>query len=112
MDSRAVFKALGVWSHQISTLKALAGEKGDNIPRILRPERGGGFTEKRVVELLATYDGLDALLCAADEDLAGPLKPVEREWLQIGRARASLNLRLATLREDVPLEIDPHSSRL
>jgi DNA polymerase-1 len=35
MGAREVFDALGVWSHQIPTLKALAGEKGDNIPRIL-----------------------------------------------------------------------------
>jgi 5'-3' exonuclease len=112
MDARAVFDALGVWSHQIPTLKALAGEKGDNIPRILRPERGGGFTEKRVVELLAGHACLNEIYYVAENNPNGPFSAKEREWLEAGRERAYLNLRLATLREDVPLEVDPRSSRL
>lgn len=107
MDARAVFDALGVWPHAIRDWKALAGDKGDNIPRILTPERGGGFSPAMAAAVIGLYGGLEDLYACL------PAVPDKyRPWLDQGRERAYLNRTLATLREDVPLDVDPRTSRL
>lgn len=109
------FARLGVWPHQVAAWKALAGDKSDNLPRLgamrrtSAGERFYGFTEKRVAELLCAYGSLDELYEVLP---AAVLKPVEREWLEAGRVRAYLNLKLATLCETVPLDLDPRATAL
>lgn len=106
---------LGVWPHQVTSLKALAGDTSDNLPRLgaLRQTKAGqrfyGFTERRAAELVSAHGSLADLYTA----LPGcALKPDERIWLESGRERAFLNLSLATLREDVPLTLDPRCTAL
>lgn len=106
---------MGVWPHQIAAYKALAGDKSDGIPRLgaERQTRAGarfyGFTERRAAELVSAHGSLDDLYLALP---GAALKDDERAWLNDGRERAYLNLRLATLCEDVPLSIDPRATAL
>jgi DNA polymerase-1 len=115
MDADAVFRFLGVQPYQVPHWKALAGDKSDNIPRLgaLKQTKAGprfyGFTEARAAELLCDSGTLDDVL-----RLAGGWRCTEQEtaWLRAGRERALLNLRLATLREDVPLALEARTTRV
>jgi len=104
----------GVWPHQIPAWKALCGDTSDNLPRLgcARETKAGprfyGFTETRAATLLGAYGSLDDLYAGLTRN--GLYLPKEREWLTEGRERAYLNLRLATLCEDVPLELDPRDT--
>lgn len=101
----------GVWPHQIPAWKALCGDTSDNLPRLgcARETKGGsrfyGFTQKRAAELLCAHESLDGIYASLPT-----LAPPECGWLEAGRERAYLNLRLATLREDVPLDLDPRAT--
>lgn len=97
----------GVWPHQIPAWKALCGDSSDNLQRLGAPRgsRFYGFTEKRAAELLTAHESLDGIYASLST-----CKPDEYGWLESGRERAYLNLRLATLREDVPLDLDPRAT--
>jgi DNA polymerase-1 len=103
----------GVWPHQIAAWKALCGDSSDNLPRLgaVRETKAGsrlyGFTQKRAAELLCAHESLDGIYANLTK-----CEPAEYGWLHTGRERAYLNLRLATLREDVPLDLDPRATRI
>jgi DNA polymerase-1 len=115
VDATGTHARMGVWPHQITSLKAIAGDKGDDIPRLgaQRQTKAGarfyGFTDRRAAELVSAHGSLDGLYDALP---GATLKDCEREWLVNGRERAYLNLTLAQLREDVPLDLDPRATAL
>lgn len=110
LRTKDVLDLLGVWPHQVPDWLALCGDEADGIPRIgiARECADGktrlyGFSERRAAEIIFQWDNLPALLENMPPSVGDPLSPKEREWLAAGRERALLNLRLATLREDVPM---------
>jgi 5'-3' exonuclease len=114
MGSKDVLDLLGVLPRQVPDWLALAGDEADGIPRIGAPRetkagtRFYGFTAHRAAEIVSFYGSLAAVLDASGEFFSAQ----ECAWLDAGRDRALLNLRLATLREDAPVEIDPRSTRV
>ncbi len=82
---RLVPDALGIW-----------GDSSDNIPGVK------GIGEKGVHKLLATFDGLDDLYARLDE----VTPPSVRTKLEHDRDNAFLSRELATIRADVPIDLD------
>jgi len=86
----------GVPPAQVLDLRALVGDKSDNIPGVR------GIGDKGAAQLIREWGDLETLLAHADEI---PAKG-RREALQSQAETARLSKRLATLRDDVPLEGD------
>jgi len=91
----AVKDYLGVRPDQVVDLKALEGDKSDNIPGV------PGIGRKTAVQLLQQYDHLDDIYAHLDE-----LPTRVRNRLEAGRELAYLSHRLATIRTDLPIAID------
>lgn len=86
---------LGVKPGQVVELKALIGDKSDNIPGI------AGIGVKSAVMLLQRYRNLENLLAHAQE-IGGRMG----EKLLAGAETAKISRHLATIVTDVPLEVD------
>ncbi len=85
---------VGLEPKQIVDLKALMGDKSDNIPGI------PGVGEKTAMGLLQTYGSLDGIYAHAEE-LKGALK----EKVQNNKELAYLSYDLATIRRDCELSV-------
>jgi DNA polymerase I len=85
---------LGVEPSQIIDLKALCGDKSDNIPGVK------GIGEKTAVQLLSTYGTLENIYTSLDE-----IKGATQKKLEAGKADAEHSKYLATIIQDVPLEV-------
>ncbi|RME86783.1 MAG: DNA polymerase I [Anaerolineae bacterium] len=86
---------LGVRPDQVVDYKALVGDKSDNIPGV------PGVGEKTAKALLARYQTLD--------DIYDHLEEIEPRWrkkLEAGKDLAYLSRDLATIRTDVPIQLD------
>lgn len=83
----------GVPPEQVLDVRALVGDKSDNIPGVK------GIGEKGAAQLIQTYGDLENLIAHADEIKAKRA----REALQNLADDARLSKRLATLKEDVAL---------
>lgn len=101
-----VEKRFGIKPFQIVDFKVLAGESGDNIPRVEAPmvSRAGktlvrGVTEKRAAEYLRAYSDLDGIY-----DAVSSLPAVEAERLLACKEQAYFFRDLIRLRQDVPLD--------
>ncbi|MGE5561492.1 MAG: DNA polymerase I [Chloroflexota bacterium] len=81
---------------QIIDLKALMGDKSDNIPGI------PGVGEKTALKLLHDFGSVDSVLDHADEVAGERLKALLREHADAAR----LSKRLATIKCDVPIAVD------
>ncbi len=86
---------------QLVDLKAMMGDKSDNIPGV----RGVG--EKTAVKLLQRYDSLEAIYEHMDE-----IQARFRNKLEAGRDMAFLSRRLATIVRDAPVQLDLDACRL
>ena len=87
---------LGVEPGQTIDYLALVGDSSDNIPGVR------GIGEKTARKLLAEFGTLDALLARA-----GEVEPKRvREALVADAERARLSRDLATIRRDVPVDLD------
>lgn len=95
-DREQVEKRFGVPPEKIPDILGLMGEKSDNIPGI------PGVGEKTALKLIQCYGSLEEVLEHADE--VG--KPKLQEALKTYRDQAVLSKSLATLEENVPLQID------
>ncbi len=95
-----VYKTLGVHPHQIPDYKALVGDKSDNIPGV------AGIGPKTAVKLLQSYGTLENIYEHLDE-----LRPSLRAKLEAGRELAFLSKQLATIRTDLPIDLDLESAR-
>lgn len=97
-DKSAVEEKLGVKAHQVIDLKALMGDKSDNIPGVK------GIGEKRAQALLSMYDNVESLLEAAQEKKLTPAKMndliiAEREVMMLSKTLATIDLQ-------APIELD------
>jgi DNA polymerase-1 len=94
-DAEAVEERFGVRPDQIIDYLGLKGDTSDNIPGV------PGVGEKTAAKLLAEHDTLEAVLAAAPE-IKGKLGENLREHAEDARVSQTV----ATIRCDVPVEID------
>jgi DNA polymerase I len=90
-----VKEKLGVEPSQIIDFKALCGDKSDNIPGVK------GIGEKTAVQLLSTYGTLENIYASLNE-----IKGATQKKLEAGKADAEHSKYLATIIQDVPLEVE------
>ena len=84
---------------QLRAYKALVGDKSDNIPGV------PGVGEKTATRLLQRYGSLEAIYSHLDEIETKRF----RSALEKGRDSAFLSQSLATIKTDVPVELDLHA---
>ena len=90
---------MGVTPAQIPDLKALAGDSSDNYPGV------AGIGPKTAAQLLGKYGSLERIYRKIDEVRSDMADPVA-EKLKAGRETALLFHNLATIRTDVPVDVD------
>jgi DNA polymerase I len=96
-----VKQKLGVLPSQIVDYKALCGDASDNIPGVK------GIGEKTAVQLLTTYGSLDNIYASLNEIKGATLKKLET-----GKENAEKSRYLATIVQDVPLEVNLEDCKL
>ena len=90
----------GVPPHQVVDYKAIVGDKSDNIPGV------PGVGEKTALGLLERYGSLDEIYAHLDE--------IENRWrtkLESGKESAYMSRNLATIRTDLPVNLDLEHAR-
>jgi len=90
-----VEERFGVPPERVADVLGLAGDTSDNIPGV------PGIGEKTAAKLLGTYGTLDDLLARADE-----VKGKRGQSLRDFSEQALLSRDLATIRRDVPIDVD------
>jgi DNA polymerase-1 len=94
-DEDAVQDEYGLTPAQIVDLKALAGDSSDNIPGV------SGIGDKSAKMILAQCANLEEAIASADE-----IKPTRMgKLLSDGRDMARLSRELATIKQEVPVEV-------
>jgi DNA polymerase I len=96
VDAAKVTEILGVPPEKVIDLMALLGDTVDNIPG------AKGIGEKGATELIQKYGSVESALDHADE----VTNKRYREALQQQREQVMMSKQLATIKEDVPLEVD------
>lgn len=86
---------------QMIDLLALAGDTSDNIPGV------AGVGEKTATALLSTWGNLENIIAHASE-----LKGKLAERIQAGIENAKMSKFLATIKTDIPLDVDIESFRV
>lgn len=94
MTEQTLLEKMGLKPYQIVELKALMGDASDNIPGV------AGVGEKTALNLIQTYDNIDALYVNLD-GVKGKLK----EKLENGKVSAYMSKTLATINTNVPVEV-------
>jgi len=97
----AVKEKLGILPEQVIDYKALCGDKSDNIPGVK------GIGDKTAIQLLDAYHSLDGIYAAIDE-----IKGATKKKLEEGKEAAYHSQRMATIVQDVPLEINLEDCQL
>ncbi|MEG4235381.1 DNA polymerase I [Microcoleus sp. Pol11C3] len=97
----AVKEKLGILPEQVIDYKALCGDKSDNIPGVK------GIGDKTALQLLEAYNSLDGIYAAIDE-----IKGATKKKLEEGKEAAYHSQRMATIVQDVPLEVDLENCQL
>lgn len=90
-----VKEALGVWPEQVVDLKAIIGDRSDNIPGVY------GVGEKTAVKLLEEFQNLDTIYENIDQ-VPGRFQAKMIE----GKEKAYLSQKLAQIVSDLGVEID------
>lgn len=101
VDEAYVDERYGVTPKQLIDVKALMGDKSDNIPGI------AGIGEKTALKLISAYGDLDGLYAHTDE-----LKGKQQERIVNGKDDAYLSLKLGTIVCDVPLDYQPEDLKM
>ncbi|MBE9165888.1 DNA polymerase I [Tychonema sp. LEGE 06208] len=96
-----VKEKLGILPEQVIDYKALCGDKSDNIPGVK------GIGDKTALQLLEAYNSLDGIYAAIDE-----IKGATKKKLEEGKEAAYHSQRMATIVQDVPLEINLEDCQL
>lgn len=96
LGEKEVEAKFGINPCLIADFLALAGDSSDNIPG------APGIGEKTAQELVAQFGTIEQMYAQVDEIR----KPAVKEKIVNNRDRVEMSKRLATLRSDVPLEID------
>ncbi len=100
-DANAVFDRYGLSPEQIIDFKGLRGDPSDNIPGVK------GIGEKGAIDLLKNFGSMEKLYMAIDEKKDGVLiKPKVKEKLIAQKKQALMSKDLATIKLDVPVELD------
>lgn len=102
IDPSNATERLGVPPERVVDYLALVGDPSDNIPGVK------GIGDKTARELISRFGDLDTILANASQ-LEGKRA---REALLAGAEAARLSRELATIRRDVPVELDLDSLRL
>lgn len=110
-DADAVFEKMGVRPDQVIDLKALAGDASDNIPGVK------GIGEKTAVRLITEYGSLEAIYEAIANNPqklkeTTVLKGAVLKKLAEGHQDAILSKQLATIDQNVPLQISLQECRV
>ncbi|MEG3834718.1 DNA polymerase I [Microcoleus sp. AT8-B1] len=92
---------LGILPEQVIDYKSLCGDKSDNIPGVK------GIGDKTALQLLEAYNSLDGIYAAIDE-----IKGATKKKLEEGKEAAYHSQRMATIVQDVPLEINLEDCQL
>ncbi|MEG3897528.1 MULTISPECIES: DNA polymerase I [unclassified Microcoleus] len=92
---------LGILPPQVIDYKALCGDKSDNIPGVK------GIGDKTALQLLEAYNTLDGIYAAIDE-----IKGATKKKLEEGKEAAYHSQRMATIIQEVPLEINLEDCQL
>ncbi len=92
----------GVEPSRIVDIIGLAGDKSDNIPGI------PGIGEKTAIKLIKDFGGIEEIFGSIERILPEKL----RERLKAGRDAAILGHKLATLIDDMPLDISVEDTRV
>lgn len=95
-DRAMVKEKYGVTSEQIIDFKGLVGDKSDNIPGV------PGIGEKTAAKLLNQFSTVEELIKNVDNISSNSHRKKINENVEI----ALLSKRLATIKTDIPLEID------
>ncbi|MSQ11182.1 MAG: DNA polymerase I [Dehalococcoidia bacterium] len=90
----------GLAPTQLPQIKALCGDPSDNIPGV------PGIGEKTAIKLLGDFGSLEGLYANLEK-----LSPRQRETLQQHRAAVEQSARLATIRRDVPVQLNVQACR-
>ncbi|MGI1691508.1 DNA polymerase I [Thermoanaerobacter uzonensis] len=94
-DKKAVLERYEITPQQFIDLKGLMGDKSDNIPGI--PNIG----EKTAIKLLKEFGSVENLLQNLSQ-----LKDKIKENIENNKELAVMSKRLATIKRDIPIEID------
>jgi DNA polymerase-1 len=97
----AVKEKLGILPEQVIDYKALCGDKSDNIPGVK------GIGDKTALQLLEAYNTLDGIYAAIDQ-----LKGATKKKLEEGKEVAYHSQRMATIIQEVPLEVNLEDCQL
>ncbi|MEG4571350.1 DNA polymerase I [Microcoleus sp. N3A4] len=97
----AVKEKLGILPEQVVDYKALCGDKSDNIPGVK------GIGDKTALQLLEAYNSLEGIYAAIDE-----IKGATKKKLEEGKEAAYHSQRMATIVQEVPLEINLEDCQL
>jgi DNA polymerase-1 len=100
-DVEGVRQRYGLPPAQLVELKALEGDKSDNIPGV------SGVGEKTAVKLLQEYGSLEGIYEHLDQ-----VQTRFRSPLEAGRESAFLSRRLATIVRDAPIQLDLDACRV
>jgi DNA polymerase-1 len=101
-EAETVNERYGVPPEHIADLKALVGDKSDNIPGV------NGIGDKTAVKLIQTFGGIEDIYKHIDE-----VTPVKlREKLQQNEEIARKCKVLATIARDMPIELDLDISKV
>lgn len=95
-DSELVKQEYGLRPHQLIDVKALMGDKSDNIPGV------PGVGEKTAVKLIGQFGSIDNLM--ANLDSVTPEKL--RDKLKDHQEQIYASYRLAEIQRDVPLDVE------
>ena len=97
IGEKEVIEKFGVKPNQVIDVQSLAGDSSDNIPGV------PGIGVKTAAELINKYKNLDTLLKKASEIKQNK----RRETLIANKDKALLSKQLVTLKDDVPIKINP-----
>ncbi|MCC3405880.1 MAG: DNA polymerase I [Microcoleus sp. PH2017_10_PVI_O_A] len=96
-----VKEKLGILPAQVIDYKALCGDKSDNIPGVK------GIGDKTALQLLKAYNTLDGIYAAIDD-----IKGATKKKLEEGKEAAYHSQKMATIIQEVPLEINLEDCQL
>ncbi|MGI6528811.1 MAG: DNA polymerase I [Clostridia bacterium] len=100
-DVDAVYEKYGVTPAQLIDVKALMGDKSDNVPGI------PGVGEKTALSLIKEFGSLEGIY----ENIDKVARPALKKKLEEGKDIAYLSRKLVTIMRDVPLEITEEDAR-
>ena len=100
-ETEQVKQKLGILPSQVVDYKALCGDKSDNIPGVK------GIGDKTAVQLLNTYGTLDNIYASL-----GEIKEATQKKLEAGKQDAEHSHYLASIRLDVPIEVNLEDCKL